>query len=217
PQGGVAFAARMLPAWIAACAITGTFLALAFRLEDSETIKDEPPPLRLGLGAAATLAAATLVVTLPDAALPVLAVGLAATAVRRLRPRLEARALALLFALAVGLGTIARLWRGPADMLDSSGTWTAAGIGAVASVLLNNLPAAGLLSAQPAPHPDALPPGLDLRPNPAVSRSLSAVLWLQAARAVDARASIITYSRLGLILVPATLIAPLATLLAVGA
>src|SRR5437867_11108111 len=79
PQGGAAFATRMLPAWIAACAITGTFLALAFRLEDSETIKDEPPPLRLGLGAAATLAAATLVVTLPDAALPVLAVGLAAT------------------------------------------------------------------------------------------------------------------------------------------
>ena len=212
PQGGVAFAARMLPAWIAACAITGTFLALAFRLEDSETIKDEPPPLRLGLGAAATLAAATLVVTLPDAALPVLAVGLAATAVRRLRPRLDARALALLFALAVGLGTIARLWRGPADMLDSSGTWTAAGIGAVASVLLNNLPAAVLLSAQPAAHPDALLLGLDLGPNLAVTGSLSAFLWLQAARTVNANASIVSYTKFGALLVPLTLAGTLAAL-----
>jgi arsenical pump membrane protein len=214
PQNGAAFAARMLPSWIAACTITAAFLAIAFRLEDGETANAEPPPLRLGLGAAATLAAATLVVTLPNAALPVLAVGLAATVHRRLRPRLDARALALLFGLAVGLGTIARLWRGPAHLLDSSGTWTAAGIGAVASVLVNNLPAAVLLSAQPAAHPHALLLGLDLGPNLAVTGSLSAVLWLQAARAVGAHASITTYSRLGLVLVPATLAVTLAALLA---
>jgi arsenical pump membrane protein len=214
PQNGAAFAARMLPSWIAACTITAAFLAIAFRLEDGETHNAEPPPLRLGLGAAATLAAATLVVTLPNAALPVLAVGLAATVHRRLRPRLDARALALLFGLAVGLGTIARLWRGPAHLLDSSGTWTAAGIGAVASVLVNNLPAAVLLSAQPAAHPHALLLGLDLGPNLAVTGSLSAVLWLQAARAVGAHASITTYSRLGLVLVPATLAVTLAALLA---
>jgi arsenical pump membrane protein len=133
PQSGAAFAARMLPAWIASCATTAAFLALAFRLEDSEPENAEPPRLRLGLGAASTLAAAALVVTLPNAALPVLAVGLAAIARRRLRPHLDARALALLFALAIGLGTIARLWRGPAHLLDSSSTWTAAGIGVVAS------------------------------------------------------------------------------------
>jgi len=208
PQNGAAFAARMLPAWIAACVVTAAFIALAFRLSDSEPGEAEPPPLQLGLGAAATLAAATLVVTLPNAALPVLAVGLAATAVRRLPPNLDARALALLFALAVGLGTIARLWSGPAHLLDSSGTWTAAGIGAVASVLVNNLPAAVLLSAQPAAHPHALLLGLD------VTGSLSAVLWLQAARAVGAHASITTYSRLGLVLVPATLAVTLAALLA---
>src|SRR2546425_1274044 len=101
PQSGAAFAVRTLPAWIAACAITAAFLAFAFRLNDSEPDNAEPPPLRLGLGAAATLAAATLVVTLPNAALPVLVVGLGATAPRRLRPHLDARALALLFALAI--------------------------------------------------------------------------------------------------------------------
>jgi arsenical pump membrane protein len=203
---------RMLPGWIVACAITGVFLSLAFRLQDGQRGDGDLPPLRLGFGAGATLAAAILVLTLPNAALPVLAVGLAATALRRLRPALEARALALLFALAVSLGAIARLWHGPAHLLDSSGSWTAAGIGALASVLVNNLPAAVLLSAQPAPHPYALLLGLDLGPNLAITGSLSALLWLQAARTVGAHASITTYTRLGFVLVPLTLAATLATL-----
>ena len=217
PQPGAAFAMRMLPAWIVACTMTWAFLSIAFRLHDGRRDTAELPPLRIGVGAFSTLAAATLMVALPNAAVPVLAVGLAATASRRLRPRLDSRALMLLFGLAVGLGAIARLWHAPAHLVDTSGVWTVAGIGAAASVVLNNLPAAVLLSAQPAAHPDALLLGLDLGPNLAVTGSLSAVLWLQAARAVDARASITTYSRLGLILVPATLIATLATLLAVGA
>ena len=41
--------------------------------------------------------------------------------------------------------------------------------------------------------------------------SLSAVLWLQAARTLDAHTSIATYSRLGLMLVPAKLAGTLAT------
>jgi arsenical pump membrane protein len=210
PQSGAAFAVRMLPAWIAACAITAAFVTLAFPLEDGEPDQGEQPPLRLGIGGATALAAAGLVVLLPNAALPVLALGLAATAARRLSPRLDMRALTLLFALAVGLGTVGRLWRGPTHLLDSSGTWTVAAIGAVSSVLVNNLPAAVLLSAQPPMHPDALLLGLDLGPNLAVTGSLSAVLWLHAARTVGARTSIATYSRLGLILVPLTLTATLA-------
>ena len=47
-------------------------------------------------------------------------------------------------------------------------------------------------------------------PNLAVTGSLSAVLWLQAARAVDARPSVATYTRLGLALVPLTLAAAVA-------
>src|SRR5881275_2966153 len=36
PRSAVAFAARMLPAWIAACTVTAACLAIAFRLEDGE-------------------------------------------------------------------------------------------------------------------------------------------------------------------------------------
>jgi arsenical pump membrane protein len=214
PESSAAFAARMLPAELAACAITAAFLALAYRLDHDEPDGTEPPPLRFGVGAAATLAAAVLVVVLSNAALPVLAVGLAAIALRRLRPRLDLRSLALLFALAVALGAVARLWSGPAALLASSGTWTTAAIGAAASVLVNNLPATVLLSAQAPAHPHALLLGLDLGPNLAVTGSLSAVLWLQAARTVGAQPSIATYSRLGAILVPVTLAATLGLLLA---
>lgn len=213
PVSGVEFGARMLPAWLAACAITAAFLALAFRLRDSEHDEHAMPPLWFGLGAAACFVAAALVLVLPNPALPVLALGLTATALRRLRPQLDVRALALLFALAVALGALARAWGGPARLLDSSGQWATAAIATSASVLVNNLPAAVLLSAQPPPHPRALLLGLDLGPNLAVTGSLSAVLWLQAARAVDARdASIATYSWLGLVLVPLTLAGGLAAL-----
>jgi len=214
PQGALAFAARMLPPWIAACAITASFLVLAFRLEDHEPENAEPPPLRIGIGAVATLAAAVLVVSLQNAAVPVLSVGLAATALRRLRPRVDVRVLAPLFAVAVGVGTGARLWHGPVHLLAASGFWAAAGIGALASVVLNNLPSAVLLSAQPAAHPNALLLGLDVGPNLAFTGSLSAVLWFQAARAVGAQPSLRDYSRLGVMLVPPTLAATLAALLA---
>jgi arsenical pump membrane protein len=185
---------------------------VAFRLEDSDRASAEPPPLRLGVGAVATLAAAVLVVSLKNAAIPVLVVGVAATALRRLRPHVDVRLLATLFVVAVGLGAGARLWHGPAQLLDSSGPWATAGVGAIASVLLNNLPAAVLLSAQPAAHPNALLLGLDIGPNLAFTGSLSAVLWLQAARAVGAHASLRDYSRLGVLLVPATLALTLAAL-----
>src|SRR5207248_10460890 len=155
--------------------------------------------------AAATIAAAALVVTLPNPALPVLVIGFAAIALRRVRPTLDTRALSLLYLLAVALGAVARTWHAPASLLDSGGAWSAAALGAIASVLINNLPATVLFSSRPVAHPDALLFGLDLGPNLAVTGSLSALLWLQAARSVGARASIATYSRLGVLLVPLTL------------
>jgi arsenical pump membrane protein len=212
PTSGATFALDMLPAWLVACALTAAFLALAYRLQDGDHDQRRPPPLRLGLGAVTTLAAGTLMLALPNAALPVLALGLAATALRRLRPRLDLRALALLFALAVGLGTLARIWDGPARLLASSGQWATAAIAAVSSLLVNNLPAAVLFSAQPPPHPRALLLGLDLGPNLAVTGSLSAFLWIQAARTANADTSIATYTKLGALLVPLTLVGTLAAL-----
>src|SRR5712691_3885705 len=78
---GASFAARMLPAWLAACVVTAVFVALAFRLGAGADEQVDTPPLRLGAGAAAALAAAGLVLALRNAALPVLAIGLAATAI----------------------------------------------------------------------------------------------------------------------------------------
>ncbi len=207
----------MLPAWVTACTITAAFIVLAFGFGEGHGSSAEPPPLRLGPGAGATLVAATLVVALPNAALPVLAIGVAATALRRLRPRIDTRALGLLFALATGLGTLGRLWQDPSHLLETSSAWSAAGIGAVASLLVNNLPAAVLFSSHPIAHPDALLLGLDLGPNLAVTGSLSALLWLQSARTVNARTSIATYTRLGLVLVPVSLAPTLAALLATRA
>jgi arsenical pump membrane protein len=120
--------------------------------------------------------------------------------------------LAFLFALAVGLGTLARVWNGPTQLIESSGQSATAAIAAIASLVVNNLPAAVLFSAQPPPHARALLLGLDLGPNLAVTGSLSAFLWLQAARTVNADTSIATYTKLGALLVPLTLTVTLAAL-----
>lgn len=213
PQDGGSFAAHMLPAWLVACAITAAFVTVVLRPRESDLrASPEPPPLRLGLGATATLAATLLVVLLPNPAVPVLAVGIAVSAFRRLRPRIDTRLLAVLFAVTVILGTLARLWHGPARLLAASGVWATAATGAAASIVLNNLPATVLFSARTPAHPDALLLGLDLGPNLAVTGSLAAVLWLQAARGVGARPSIATYTRLGIVLVPLTLAAAVGVL-----
>jgi arsenical pump membrane protein len=210
-QDGSSFAAQMLPAWLTACAITAGFVVLLLRPgSGGPDVAGDLPPLRFRVGAGATLAAAFLVVVLRNPAVPVLAVGLAAIALQRVRPCLDARVLGGLFAVAVALGTLARLWHEPASLLASSGSWTAASAGAAASLLVNNLPATVLLAARPPSHPNALLLGLDLGPNLAVTGSLSAVLWLQAARAAGARPSIAAYTRLGVVLVPLTLAATVA-------
>jgi arsenical pump membrane protein len=210
-QDGGSFAAQMLPAWLIACAITAGFVMLLLRPGSAgPDVAADLPPLRFRVGAGATLAAAVLVVVLPNPAVPVLGVGLTAIALQRVRPCLDARVLTLLFAVAVVLGTLARLWPEPTSLLASGGSWTAAGVGAAASLLVNNLPATVLLTARAPSHPNSLLLGLDLGPNLAVTGSLSAVLWLQAARAAGARPSIAAYTRLGVVLVPLTLAATVA-------
>src|ERR671936_306952 len=123
PENGLAFATQMLPAWLTACTITALFLAVSFRFDERRRNDQDLPSLRFGLGVPATIPAAALLVTLPNAAAPVLALGIAVTAARRLRPQLAHRFLGLLFALTVALGTVARLWHLPTAVLDGRGTW----------------------------------------------------------------------------------------------
>ena len=160
--------------------------------------------------APAWAAAAVLVLALRHPALPVLGVGLVVGLASRLRARhvLDATNPALLLGVlgvAVALGTLGRNvgWLG--SLVEHAGRWESAWIAAGASVIANNLPAAVVLAAHAPAHPRALLLGLDLGPNFAVTGSLSALLWLQVARANGAKPSVARYTLLGIVLVPLTL------------
>jgi arsenical pump membrane protein len=212
---GTTFAARLAPAWCVSVALTIAFVSVAFRrdLARPSARVAERVPFRPGPGAAAIVVAAVLVLTLARPALPVLGLGVATALVARLGPRRAVEAanpllLAGLLSVAVLLGALARA-TSIGTLVAHTGRWSTAWIAAGASVLVNNLPAAVILSARLPAHPRALLLGLDLGPNLAVSGSLSAILWLQVARRNGARPSIVRYSLLGLVLAPCTIVASL--------
>lgn len=213
PLSGAGFARAMALPWLVVVVVTIAFVAVVFRLPRQERAAGPLPPLNVGIGVAATVAATVLILALHNAALPVFAIGLAAVARRRLRPRFGAPVLVALFLLAVALGTLARRWNGPSSLLGHLGGAGDAVLGAVAAVLINNLPAATLLAAHRPPHPLPLLMGLNLGPNLAFTGSLSAYLWYKAARTAAAQPSLLRASLLGLALVPVTLACALAALL----
>ncbi|MGH9093284.1 MAG: SLC13 family permease, partial [Acidimicrobiales bacterium] len=193
---GSAFAAAMLPAWIAASVTIPVVLAVAFRHELSRSgprARSVPPTARVGAGAAGVVVAvvAMLVLSGGTVALVVAGAGCLAAGWHLARGRVGRDALARtvdvpvlggLFGLAVALGALGRAWSGPSSLLAHAASWQAALLGAATSVVCNNLPAASLLAARPPADPHALLVGLDLGPNLAVTGALSAVLWFQAAR-----------------------------------
>jgi len=204
---GTARRPDMLRPWLIACALTAAFVALVFRFPAHKPEHTPPAPLRLDAGALGVVLASILVLALRDPALPVLGLGLAVTAWKRTRPDVGARTLAALFAFAVVLGTLARTPAVAALLPATAGPWSTAAAAAGGSLLLNNLPAAVLLSAHPSAHPAALLIGLDLGPNAAVTGSLAAVLWLRLGRALGADVSVARYSALGATLAALTLVA----------
>src|SRR5581483_5672258 len=213
---GATFAARLAPAWSVSVVLTIAFVAVAFRRELGGTrgVAADGEDFRVGLGVLAIAAAALLVLVLAQPALPVLALGAAAALLVRLGPRRMLDAvnpllLAALLAVAVLLGALARA-TSVGTLVTHTGRWATAWTAVLASVVVNNLPAAALLSAHLPAHPRALLLGLDLGPNLAVTRSLSAVLWLQVARRNGATSSVFRYTLLGIVLVPLTLAASLA-------
>ncbi|HVS84415.1 MAG TPA: SLC13 family permease, partial [Gaiellaceae bacterium] len=207
---GSDFAAHFAPAWAVAVALTIAFVAVVLRPREVSAPEPQAVEARLGPGGAGIAAAAVLVLVLARPALPVLALGVAVALLARLGRRriLDAANPVLLLgvlALAVLLGTVARA----VSLAPDLGRWSSAWLAAGASVVVNNLPAAVLLSAHAPTHPRALLLGLDLGPNLAITGSLSALLWLQVARRHGARPSALRYSLLGLALVPLTLAAAL--------
>ena len=119
--------------------------------------------------------------------------------------------LAAAFVLTVALGTLARHWDGPAELIAGASGPETAGLAAISTVLVNNLPAAALYSAHAVDHSRMLLLGLNVGPNLAVTGALSALLWFRAAREVDARPSLLEFSRRG---IPLALAAMAAAILA---
>jgi arsenical pump membrane protein len=181
---------------------------------------DAEPRVVLGAGGVATGAAVVLVLVLQQPALAVFAVGLFATAIELLRHRIDLAAvwrivglpsLAAAFVLTVALGTLARHWNGPAELIGGASGPETAGLAAISTVFINNLPSAALYSAHAVDHSRMLLLGLNLGPNLAVTGALSALLWFRAAREVDARPSLLEFSRRG---VPLALVGLAAGILA---
>jgi arsenical pump membrane protein len=243
---GGQFIARMWLPWLAAGAATAAVVAWSQRASlrawstaahgrvgvgvDAETRAEvrgrtgvERPVL--GVGLVAVLVATVLVLVLSAPAIEVAAIGVVAAAIRvaqrRASPAQVREVLGLpvligLFGVAVALGALGRAWSGPASLMSHLGGWATATVAALASVLLNNLPAASLLAARAPVHPFYLLAGLNLGPNLAVTGSLAWLLWLRAARVAGARPSIARASRIGLIAVPLSMALALAALTLTG-
>jgi arsenical pump membrane protein len=224
PSGG-AFLLEMLPAALAASALTAGGLALIHRRAlrvAAPAVREPVLPVRAGAGLLGVGAGAALMLALGNPALPVLALALLLVAWRASRggPRIpdELRvlgvpALAGLFVLSVALGIAARSGAIPLDWLRRAGAPASTGVAALASVAINNLPAAVLMSSTGRLDHQALLIGLNVGPNLAVTGSLAVLLWWRAARAAGARPSAGSYSRQGLVLAPAAM---LGALLAAG-
>ncbi len=210
---GATFAAKMFPIAITAAVVTAIGIAVTFRgafvgrVAPAAGGGGASPTVTLGPGLFATVAAVVLVLVLRQPALAVLAVGLLATAAELLRSRITLAdawrvvgppSLAAAFVLTVALGTLARHWDGPAELIGSASGPETALLAAVSTVLVNNLPSAALYSAHAVDHSRMLLLGLNVGPSLAVTGALSALLWFRAAREVDARPSLFEFSRRGI-------------------
>lgn len=222
PSSGGTFVRELALPALVAVAVTAAGLGLRFRhalAHGGQASAGTPVRDWFGPGTIAAVVAGVLVVALPDPALPVFATGVAAAAVALGRREVSAaevvdavapHVLGLVFMVAVGLGVLARAWDAPGELVAGAGRLETAAVAAAASALVNNLPAAVLLSAQSVPHPHALLIGLNVGPNLAVTGSLSAFLWMKTARQVGATPTIAAYTRRGLVLAPLAILAALA-------
>jgi arsenical pump membrane protein len=224
---GGEFLARMWLPSMAALAVTAVVVVAFERRSLLDGTADVAASARFvpGVGLAAVGLATVLVLTLRSPAIPVAAVGAVAVGVHLARRRARLRSvtdvlgvpvLVGLFGLAVALGVLGRTWSDPAELLTHLNTWATAAAAGLATVFVNNLPAASLLAARTPEHPFALIVGLNLGPNLCVTGSLAWLLWLRAARAAGARPSLRRASLIGAAAVPLSVIAALGALALTG-
>jgi arsenical pump membrane protein len=230
---GGRFLGQVAPAWLVSVLVTAGVIAFVERRSlraaatpgTGDGTEAHGDHLALGIGVASVLAVTVLVLSVRSPALPVAAVGVVAIGARAVSGRasltkvldiLGLPVLVGLFGVAVALGTLGRSWSGPTTALSHLDAWGTAGVAAVASVLLNNLPAASLLAARVPPRPFALLVGLDIGPNLFVTGSLAWILWLRAATTAGAAPSIAKATRLGLVAAPLAMGGALGVLVLAG-
>jgi arsenical pump membrane protein len=224
---GGEFLRHMGPPGLAAIVVTTAVVGLAHHraLRTTATAAGKSERPLVGAGLIAIVAATVCVLVLRSPAVPVAVIGLAAVVVkarssvgqgRRAFETLSLPVLAALFGIAVALGTLGRVWSGPAQLLSHLDAWATAAVAAVVSVLVNNLPAASLLASRAPPRPFALLIGLNIGPNLFVTGSLAWALWWKAARTAKAEPSISKAARLGLISAPLSLAAAVTMLVVAG-
>ena len=219
---GAAFAARMWAPALGASLVTALVVAVLGRdaLVTSD-VRDRVSAPSVGVGAFAVLAAVLAVVLLSNAAVPVALIGLLAVGWHLAHRRVEfgeviaivgPGALIGLFAIATALGTLGRVWSFPSHALHHANTTVTALTASVASVLVNNLPAASIFAARVPSHPFALLIGLNLGPNLAATGSLAWLLWWRSACGAGAMPSLARASRWGAVVTPLSLVASLVLL-----
>ncbi len=224
---GGEFLRHMGPPGLAAIVVTAAVVGLAHHRALRTTASAAGKPVRplVGAGLIAIVAATVCVLVLRSPALPVAVIGVATVVVkarssagqgRRAVETLSLPVLAALFGIAVALGTLGRVWSGPAQLLSHLDAWATAAVAAVVSVLVNNLPAASLLASRVPPRPFALLIGLNIGPNLFVTGSLAWALWWKAARTAKAEPSISKAAQLGLISAPLSLAAAVTMLVVAG-
>jgi arsenical pump membrane protein len=219
----------MVLPWLASVAITATVIAVVERRRLAESgrnaVTTADRRVSSALGPLAVAVVTVLVLVLRSPALPVAGVGLVVVTARlvagrqdlgRVRRVVGAPVLIGLFGVATALGTLGRAWSGPAHLLGHLDTVGTAVVAALASVVVNNLPAAALLAAKVPPHPFALLVGLDLGPNLFVTGSLAWILWWRTSKASGVTPPVTRTVVLGLITVPLAMAAALALLAATG-
>lgn len=228
---GVTFLARMALPWVVSVAITAGVVAawgragLRRRASGRLPGDAEPVALVVGPGLAAVAAVVVVVLALSDPAPEVAGIGAVAVLFGLLRGRLswthvvdtvDVPVLLGLFGLAVALGALGRSWGGPAHALRHLDPWATAAAAAATSVLVNNLPAAALLSARAPVHPLSLVIGLDVGPNLFVTGSLAWLLWYASARSAGGRPDLWRTVRVGLVATPVSLAAAVGALMLAG-
>ena len=149
----------MAPAWLVSVLITAAVVAVAERrvLRSSATPRPRRPhvsdrdPVGFAVAVVAVAAVTAAVLLLRTPAPAVMGIGVVAVLTRargrdatvsKVLDTLGLPVLVGLFGVAVALGTLGRTWTGPAVALSHLDAWGTAGVAALASVAVNNLPAA---------------------------------------------------------------------------